>query len=90
MGSVFSHHNTHADRSASDRRRHKEKIERAIKDGIHCLATLFILLALMEEVECTLERVLETISDTCRGRGTTERPGGSQHARLEDTHTHTL
>ncbi len=35
MGSVFSHHNTHADRSASDRRRHKEKIERAIKDGIH-------------------------------------------------------
>ena len=35
MGSVFSHHKTIADRSASDRRRHKEKIERAIKDGIH-------------------------------------------------------
>ena len=35
MGSVFSHRNTHADRSASDRRRHKEKIERAIREGIH-------------------------------------------------------
>ena len=35
MGSVFSHHRTNADRSAKDRSRHKEKIERAIKDGIH-------------------------------------------------------
>ena len=35
MGSVFSHHKTVADRSASDRRRHKQKIDRAIKDGIH-------------------------------------------------------
>ena len=35
MGSVFSHHNTNADRSAGDRRRHKQKIEKAIKDGIH-------------------------------------------------------
>jgi sporulation protein YhbH len=35
MGSVFSHHKTVADRSASDRRRHKKKIEQAIKDGIH-------------------------------------------------------
>jgi uncharacterized protein len=35
MGSVFSHHKTTADRSASDRRRHKQKIEKAIKDGIH-------------------------------------------------------
>ena len=35
MGSVFSHHSTNADRSASDRRRHKKKIEKAIKDGIH-------------------------------------------------------
>ena len=35
MGSVFSHHKTVADRSASDRRRHKKKIEEAIKDGIH-------------------------------------------------------
>jgi len=35
MGSVFSHHNTNADRSAGDRRRHKNKIEKAIKDGIH-------------------------------------------------------
>ncbi len=34
MGSVFSHHSTNADRSASDRRRHKEKIEKAIKDGV--------------------------------------------------------
>ncbi len=35
MSSVFSHHKTTADRSASDRRRHKQKIEKAIKDGIH-------------------------------------------------------
>ena len=35
MGSVFSHHKTVADRSASDRRRHKQKIDEAIKDGIH-------------------------------------------------------
>ncbi len=35
MGSVFSHHRTTADRSASDRRRHKQKIEKAIRDGIH-------------------------------------------------------
>jgi len=34
MSSVFSHHNTNADRSASDRRRHKEKIEKAIKEGV--------------------------------------------------------
>jgi sporulation protein YhbH len=33
--SIFKNHKTVADRSASDRRRHKEKIERAIKDGIH-------------------------------------------------------
>ena len=33
--SVFKNHKTVADRSASDRRRHKEKIERAIKEGIH-------------------------------------------------------
>jgi len=33
--SIFKKHNTNADRSASDRRRHKEKIEKAIKDGIH-------------------------------------------------------
>ena len=35
MSSVFSHHRTDADRSASDRRRHKEKIEKAIREGIH-------------------------------------------------------
>jgi sporulation protein YhbH len=35
MGSVFSHHRTNADRSARDRSRHKEKIEKALKDGIH-------------------------------------------------------
>lgn len=35
MGSVFSHHKTTADRSASDRRRHKQKIEKAIREGIH-------------------------------------------------------
>ena len=35
MSSVFSHHKTTADRSASDRRRHKQKIEKAIKEGIH-------------------------------------------------------
>ena len=33
--SIFKKHKTIADRSASDRRRHREKIERAIKDGIH-------------------------------------------------------
>lgn len=35
MGSVFSHHRTNADRSAKDRSRHKEKIDKALKDGIH-------------------------------------------------------
>ena len=33
--SIFKEHKSSADRSATDRRRHKEKIERAIKDGIH-------------------------------------------------------
>ena len=33
--SIFREHKTVADRSASDRRRHKKKIERAIKEGIH-------------------------------------------------------
>ena len=33
--SVFKDHRTNADRSASDRRRHKSKIEKAIKEGIH-------------------------------------------------------
>ena len=33
--SVFKEHRTNADRSASDRRRHKSKIEKAIKEGIH-------------------------------------------------------
>ena len=33
--STFTEHKTIADRSASDRRRHKQKIERAIKEGIH-------------------------------------------------------
>ena len=35
MGTVFSHHRTNADRSAKDRSRHKEKIEKAIREGIH-------------------------------------------------------
>jgi len=33
--SIFREHKTIADRSASDRRRHKEKIEKAIREGIH-------------------------------------------------------
>lgn len=33
--SVFREHKTVADRSASDRRRHKKKIEQSIKEGIH-------------------------------------------------------
>tara|TARA_B100000900_G_C20598714_1_gene724564 strand:+ start:175 stop:1347 length:1173 start_codon:yes stop_codon:yes gene_type:complete len=33
--SIFKKHSTNADRSATDRRRHKEKIEKAIKEGIH-------------------------------------------------------
>tara|TARA_B100000424_G_scaffold228149_1_gene189204 strand:+ start:355 stop:1560 length:1206 start_codon:yes stop_codon:yes gene_type:complete len=33
--SIFREHNTNADRSASDRRRHNKKIEDAIKDGVH-------------------------------------------------------
>ena len=33
--SGFSYHKTTADRSASDRRRHKHKIEKAIREGIH-------------------------------------------------------
>ena len=33
--SIFKEHKSTADRSATDRRRHKEKIDRAIKEGIH-------------------------------------------------------
>ena len=33
--SIFRRHKTIADRSASDRARHRKKIEKAIKDGIH-------------------------------------------------------
>ena len=33
--SVFKNHKTVADRSATDRKRHKKKIEKAIKEGIH-------------------------------------------------------
>ena len=33
--SIFRNHKTSADRSASDRSRHKEKIKEAIRDGIH-------------------------------------------------------
>tara|TARA_Y100000310_G_scaffold120621_1_gene119377 strand:+ start:3871 stop:5037 length:1167 start_codon:yes stop_codon:yes gene_type:complete len=33
--SIFKEHKTSADRSASDRRRHKEKIDKAIKEGIY-------------------------------------------------------
>ena len=33
--SIFKNHKTSADRSASDRRRHRNKIERAIREGIH-------------------------------------------------------
>ena len=33
--SIFREHKTVSDRSASDRRRHKQKIDRAIKEGIH-------------------------------------------------------
>jgi len=32
--SVFKEHKSHADRSASDRRRHREKIDKAIRDGV--------------------------------------------------------
>ena len=33
--SIFKEHRTIADRSSSDRRRHREKIDRAIREGIH-------------------------------------------------------
>ena len=33
--SIFKEHKTSADRSASDRRRHKEKITRAIREGVY-------------------------------------------------------
>ena len=33
--SIFREHKTIADRSARDRKRHKSKIEKAIKEGIH-------------------------------------------------------
>ena len=33
--SIFKKHTTQSDRSASDRSRHKKKIEKAIKEGIH-------------------------------------------------------
>ena len=32
--SIFKEHKSHADRSASDRRRHREKIDKAIKEGV--------------------------------------------------------
>ena len=32
--SIFKEHKTHADRSASDRRRHRQKIDKAIREGI--------------------------------------------------------
>ncbi len=32
--SVFKEHKSHADRSASDRRRHREKIDKAIREGV--------------------------------------------------------
>ena len=32
--SIFKEHKSHADRSASDRRRHRQKIDKAIKEGI--------------------------------------------------------
>ena len=35
MGSIFKERNTTADRSANDRSRHKKKIEKAIRDGVH-------------------------------------------------------
>ena len=35
--SIFREHKTVADRSASDRRRHKQKIDKAIKEGIHSI-----------------------------------------------------
>jgi uncharacterized sporulation protein YeaH/YhbH (DUF444 family) len=33
--STFKQHKTSADRSASDRRRHKQKIEKAIREGVY-------------------------------------------------------
>lgn len=33
--SIFKHHESSADRSASDRSRHKKKIEKAIREGVH-------------------------------------------------------
>jgi sporulation protein YhbH len=33
--SIFKEHRTNADRVASDKRRHKQKIDKAIRDGIH-------------------------------------------------------
>jgi sporulation protein YhbH len=35
--SIFKHHESSADRSASDRSRHKQKIEKAIREGIHSI-----------------------------------------------------
>ena len=35
IGHIFKHRNTDGDRSKRDRNRHKQKIEKAIKDGIH-------------------------------------------------------
>ena len=32
--SIFREHNTSADRSAADRKRHKQKIDKALKEGI--------------------------------------------------------
>jgi len=37
--SIFKNHKTSADRSASDRSRHKEKIRRAIREGIYHIVT---------------------------------------------------
>ena len=35
--SIFKHHESSADRSASDRSRHKQKIEKAIREGVHSI-----------------------------------------------------
>tara|TARA_Y100001970_G_C14135025_1_gene803808 strand:+ start:176 stop:1345 length:1170 start_codon:yes stop_codon:yes gene_type:complete len=37
--SIFKEHKRHADRSATDRSRHKQKIKEAIRDGIHSIVS---------------------------------------------------
>ena len=81
--SIFKNHNTNADRSASDRRRHKEKIEKAIKEGVYDIVRA----EPTEETKLapkkkTLSEATEVQSKGKRIHGT-EESGAEQQANME-------